>query len=78
MPKITLTSSKSSLAPDREVAVKKHLNQVLVQIHQQGYVHGDLRNVNVMVTNGLTPAVMLVNFDWAGKIGEARYPINVN
>ena len=69
---------KSSLAPDREVAVQKRLNQVLVQIHQQGYVHGDLRNVNVMVTNGPTPAVMLVDFDWAGKIGEARYPINVN
>jgi hypothetical protein len=69
---------KSSLAPDREVAVKKRLNQVLVQMHQQGYVHGDLRDVNVMVTNGPTPAVMLVDFDWAGKIGEARYPINVN
>jgi serine/threonine protein kinase len=68
----------SSLAPDRVAAIKERLDQVLVQMHQQGLVHGDLRDANVMVTNDPTPAVMLVDFDWAGRIGEARYPINVN
>lgn len=68
----------SSLAPDRVDAVKERLDEVLGQMHQQGFVHGDVRNVNVMVTNGPTPAVMLVDFDWAGRIGEARYPMNVN
>ena len=49
-------------------------------MHQQGFVHGDILNVNVMITNGLTLAVMLlvVDFDWAGRIGEVRYPMNVN
>jgi len=69
---------RSSLAPDRVDAVKERLKEVLVQMHQRGFVHGDVRNVNVMVTNGSTVEVMLVDFDWAGKIGEARYPMNIN
>ena len=69
---------RSSLAPDRVDAVKERLKEVLVQMHQRGFVHGDVRNVNVMVTNGPTVEVMLVDFDWAGKIGEARYPMNIN
>ena len=68
----------SSLAPDRVEAVKKHLEGILVQMHQHGYVHGDVRNVNVMIKNDPDLPVMLVDFDWAGKIGEARYPMNVN
>jgi serine/threonine protein kinase len=69
---------RSSLAPGRMDAVKERLNDVLGQMHQQGFVHGDIRNVNVMITNDPILAVMLVDFDWAGRIGEARYPMNVN
>ena len=69
---------RSSLAPDRMDAVKERLNDVLGRMHQQGFVHGDIRNVNVMITNSPTLAVMLVDFDWAGTIGKVRYPMNVN
>jgi serine/threonine protein kinase len=68
----------SVLTPDRVDTVKERLGEVLGQMHQQGFVHGDVRNVNVMITNGPAPAVMLVDFDWAGRIGDARYPMNVN
>jgi hypothetical protein len=34
--------------------------------------------VDILITNGPTLAVMLVNLDWAGRIGEARYPVNAN
>ena len=68
----------STLAPDRVEAVKKHLKGMLVQMHQHGYVHGDVRNVNVMIKNDPDLPIMLVDFDWAGKISEARYPMNVN
>ena len=30
-----------------------------------------------MKKNG-SPGIMLVDFDWAGVIGEVRYPMNVN
>lgn len=39
-------------------------------------MHGDVRDTNIM----LSPdgEIMLVDFDWAGKAGEIRYPMNVN
>jgi hypothetical protein len=48
----------------------------LVRLHQAGYVHGDVRDVNVMVKRDGS-GFMLLDFDWAGKIGEAKYPMNV-
>jgi len=47
-------------------------------LHQAGFVHGDIRPTNVMVKKSGPPGVMLLDFDWAGVIGEARYPMNVN
>jgi hypothetical protein len=50
----------------------------LTGLHQNGYVHGDVLDVNIMVKeeNG-GYLVRLLDFDWAGEIGEARYPRNV-
>jgi hypothetical protein len=50
----------------------------VVALHQQGYVHGDLRDTNLMVRRNGAPEMMLFDFDWAGEIGKVRYPINVN
>ena len=47
-------------------------------LHQAGYVHGDLCDTNLMVRKDGQPGFMLVDFDWAGKIGEVCYPMNVN
>lgn len=47
-------------------------------LHQAGFVHGDIRPTNVMVKKSGPPGVMLLDFDWAGVIGEARYPMNVS
>jgi hypothetical protein len=40
-------------------------------------VHGDIREANIMVSKDRI-RFMFVDFDWAGKIGEARYPMHVN
>lgn len=45
----------------------------LVRLHQ---AHGDVRDVNIMVMQDGS-GFMLLDFDWAGKIGEAKYPMNV-
>ncbi|KAJ7639135.1 hypothetical protein FB45DRAFT_739360, partial [Roridomyces roridus] len=38
-------------------------------------VHGDLRPENILVhENG---SVRVVDFDWAGKVGEVHYPYNL-
>lgn len=49
----------------------------LVALHQAGFVHGDVRDTNVMVKKGASVGFMLLDFDWAGEIGSVRYPMNV-
>ncbi|KAK0462874.1 uncharacterized protein EV420DRAFT_1618841 [Desarmillaria tabescens] len=44
----------------------------VTQLHCEGLVFGDLRRPNVMFTHD--SKVMLIDFDWAGKEGEVRYP----
>ncbi|KAG8217923.1 hypothetical protein J3R82DRAFT_6089 [Butyriboletus roseoflavus] len=46
----------------------------LKEFHAAGYVHGDLRDVNIMVSKSDKKRFMIMHFDWAGKRGEARYP----
>jgi len=54
------------------------VRQKVIRLHQEGYVHGDIRTTNVMVKKNGDPGIILVDFDWAGVIGEVRYPMNVN
>ncbi|KAI0704761.1 hypothetical protein C8Q76DRAFT_603626, partial [Earliella scabrosa] len=42
-------------------------------LHEHGMVHGDLRPQNVFM-DVTAKAVRIIDFDWAGKEGEARYP----
>lgn len=55
--------------------VKAHLRQAVKELHEIGLVHGDLRHVNVLITD---EGAMLVDFDWAGKVGHATYPMNLD
>jgi serine/threonine protein kinase len=51
----------------------------LLDLHQEGWVHGDIRNSNIMVKKSSPcETFQLVDFDWSGRIGEARYPLDVN
>jgi serine/threonine protein kinase len=67
-------ASESSLTIELHNLVLKHLTL----LHQARYVHGDLRDTNLMVRKDGQPGFMLVDFDWAGEIGEVCYPMNVN
>ncbi|KAL9716775.1 hypothetical protein Ac2012v2_001227 [Leucoagaricus gongylophorus] len=65
-----------------EKNVYKAVQQALVELHGEGFVHGDLREANIMVkrdgvdSEGLHD-IILVDFDWAGKEGSVRYPSNI-
>lgn len=58
--------------PDTVVAA---LRLAIQKLHANDLVLGDFRRPNVLVTGD---SVMLVDFDWCGKEGEARYPSDVN
>ncbi|KAG1841079.1 hypothetical protein C8R48DRAFT_556815, partial [Suillus tomentosus] len=44
--------------------------------HNDGYVHGNLRDTNFVVRDD--KHFMLLNFDWAGPIQKTHYPMYVN
>jgi serine/threonine protein kinase len=65
--------SPTDLVHDRD-----GISQRIDELHQHHYVHGDIRNTNVMVRKDGEKGFMLVDFDWAGRIGEVQYPSNIN
>ncbi|PVF91820.1 hypothetical protein CPB86DRAFT_718713 [Serendipita vermifera] len=76
-----------SPSSDKDIRLQLYakVKQVMETLHSGGFVHGDFRKVNLKVrknwkesTSEQDVGVMLVDFDWAGKAGEARYPANVN
>jgi len=44
--------------------------------YNDGYVHGNLRDMNLFVEDNQD--FMLLDFDWAGPIEKACYPMYVN
>ncbi|KZT68353.1 hypothetical protein DAEQUDRAFT_766353 [Daedalea quercina L-15889] len=51
------------------------LRAAVGKLHDCGLVFGDLRRPNVLVAG---ERVVLIDFDWRGKAGEARYPSDLN
>ena len=56
----------------------ERIGERLVEFHQANFVHGYVRDANIMARKDGKPGLMLIDFDWSRIIGEARYPINVN
>ena len=53
----------------------EQLRTAVDALHKGGYVHGDLRGPNLLIAED---GLKLVDFDWCGKQGEARYPADIN
>ncbi|KAH9077692.1 hypothetical protein EDB83DRAFT_2548709 [Lactarius deliciosus] len=50
---------------------KQELENLMESFYAKNLVHGDLRDVNIICRGD---SVMLLDFDWGGKVGEASYP----
>lgn len=62
-------------------AKKKIIDEIREKVrslHEAGFAHPDFRNVNVMVKKNGGDVILIIDFDWAGKINEARYPMDAN
>jgi hypothetical protein len=58
---------------DRWIA---ELHGLMDAFHKQDFVHGDLQDANIICSGD---SMMLIDFDWGGKDGEAVYPtLNLN
>ena len=66
----------SSLAQDKKLSIQKKAVESVKKMHNQGFVHGDMRLSNLMV--GPNDSVKIIDFDWSGKVGEAVYPPLLN
>ncbi|CCM06245.1 uncharacterized protein FIBRA_08494 [Fibroporia radiculosa] len=56
------------------------IREKLKEFHGRGFVHRDIRDANPMARTSPVAgesAFMLLDFDWAGRAGEARYPKNL-
>ena len=51
---------------------REQAQEAIKKLHDEGFVFGDLRPPNVLF---LGRRVFLIDFDWAGKKGKARYPM---
>ncbi|KAF8872351.1 hypothetical protein BD779DRAFT_1452885 [Infundibulicybe gibba] len=53
------------------------LHTSLVGLHRAGFVHGDIQAPSIMISKNRRAKFLLLDFDWAGEIGMARYPPDV-
>ncbi|PIL30486.1 transporter [Ganoderma sinense ZZ0214-1] len=67
---------ESGNLPELSEADLGGLDEARALLRKHGFVHGDLRPPNVMlrINSDKSNSIFLVDFDWAGKDGEVRYP----
>jgi hypothetical protein len=66
------TMDKASTLP---TGAREKTQLAIKKLHDAKLVFGDLRGPNVMFSG---EKVLLIDFDWAGKVDEARYPRNLS
>lgn len=71
-PVVHFDRSKSQCS---EQGIVAQLRCAVQTLHAHDLVFGDLHGPNVMVSGD---RVMLIDFDWCGKVGEAEYPSDIN
>jgi serine/threonine protein kinase len=61
---------------DRFQMWSQDLKYLVKAFHDRGWVHGDLRDANVLFNLEKSEHIMLVDFDWGGKVddGPVYYP----
>ncbi|KAI0301172.1 hypothetical protein B0F90DRAFT_1719931 [Multifurca ochricompacta] len=67
---------RQKLASEYLLKWSKDLKDLVNKFHAAGFVHGDLRDANLIVPKNNPKDIMLVDFDWGGdlKTGEVYYP----
>ena len=60
----------------QDQSISSKLRKAIQALHDVGFVHGDLQEPNILVTdNG---DMKIIDFDWCGKEREVYYPSDIN
>jgi len=74
--------SNMTLSKAQQEKVRSKVQYIVCMLHEGGFVHGDIRDTNLLVDHGSLVSedvkVHLIDFDWAGHLGEAKDPIGIN
>jgi hypothetical protein len=57
-------------------AQKQQLRAVAQELKGKGFVHGDLRQPNIILVRD-EKVYIIIDFDWAGHQGSAKYPCHL-
>jgi serine/threonine protein kinase len=68
----TLAVAKQKMSEASVETLRSAVQRALDLLHDNGLVFGDLRPPNVMITKD--GKVKLIDFNWAGEEGQAKYP----
>lgn len=71
-----LVAGTVAQVPCEDERITSKLRTAIQTLHDASFVHGDLREPNILVTDD--GDMNLIDFDWCGKEGEARYPSDIN
>ncbi|KAE9399805.1 hypothetical protein BT96DRAFT_993605 [Gymnopus androsaceus JB14] len=74
MEDLTDTHRRFKPGEDNDDALKKSMAAFLCRLHAKGFVHGDIRDVNILVENGIGIGWRMIDWDWAGVPGIVQYP----
>ncbi|GJJ11048.1 hypothetical protein Clacol_005279 [Clathrus columnatus] len=78
-----LDSSALRLNDESRRTIKQQVQEIVKKLHAQELVHGDIRQVNILVDkktldNLKNILIHLVDFNWARQAGIAKYPLRIN
>jgi serine/threonine protein kinase len=68
-----ITANQAQMLDQLPSTFIEEVERILGQLHENGFVFGDLRGANIMVTRN--NKVKFLDFDWAGQAGVSRYPL---
>ena len=59
--------------------LQQMVTELVASFHAQNLVHGDIRDSNLLVrVKDRKLGMKLIDFDWGGREGAARYPVLIN
>lgn len=78
----TIQNKEDSFSDEQRSSLSEEIRRCLGEFHLAGFVHGDIRNTNIMVKrhgfDEVDGSFLLVDYDFCGKAQEVRYPFDLN